>query len=154
MELVSGDVTLGAVISDIDLGDLDEDEYSQSCMGHTDTSTGACGFDVKDAPLRSLVKNHPETGPPELFIGRPAYGVTGLSTGESEALLDRLLIEACQLPRLLDHSWSVGDLVLWDNRSVLHRARPYNPDELRVMHHSRVAGDPITEAGLDPNPAA
>jgi alpha-ketoglutarate-dependent taurine dioxygenase len=43
------------------------------------------------------------------------------------------------------HRWQPGDVVIWDNRCVLHRARPYDYREVRVMHHTRVAGDPATE---------
>ena len=103
-----------------------------------------------DPPLRPLVKHHPATGRPALFIGRHAYGVPGLSDAESEALLDQLLQHACQSPRVLTHRWQPGDLVAWDNRCVLHRARPFDPNQGRVMIHSRVAGDPVTEAGVAP----
>jgi alpha-ketoglutarate-dependent taurine dioxygenase len=41
--------------------------------------------------------------------------------------------------------WQPGDVVIWDNRCVLHRARPYDYREARVMRHTRVAGDPATE---------
>ena len=48
-------------------------------------------------------------------------------------------------PRTYAHRWRPGDVVIWDNRCVLHRARPYEYREARVMRHTRVAGDPATE---------
>lgn len=96
-------------------------------------------------PLRPLVKVHPRTGRPALYAGRHAYGVPGLEPEESERLLDELVAQACQPPRVYQHRWRPGDVVVWDNRCVLHRARPYDHTEPRVMVHTRVAGDPATE---------
>ncbi len=96
-------------------------------------------------PLRPLVKVHPETGRPALFIGRHAYGIPGLEGEESDRLLDELVRFACRPPRVVEHQWAAGDVVVWDNRCLLHRARPYDHREPRVMLHTRVAGDPATE---------
>ena len=98
-----------------------------------------------DPPLRPLVKIHSVTGRPSLYIGRHAYGIPGLEPGESKALLDDLVDFACRPPRVYQHRWQPGDVVIWDNRCVLHRALPWNPAEPRVMVHTRVAGDPATE---------
>ena len=46
------------------------------------------------------------------------------------------------------HRWRENMLGMWDNRCVLHRARPYDYDKPRIMRHVRVAGDPRTEAGI------
>jgi alpha-ketoglutarate-dependent taurine dioxygenase len=105
------------------------------------------GDDV-EPPLRPLVKVHPVTGRSALFIGRHAYGIPGLPADESERLLDELLAFACQPPRVWTHRWRPGDAAIWDNRCVLHRARPYDPGVPRVLHHARIAGDPATERGL------
>jgi alpha-ketoglutarate-dependent taurine dioxygenase len=103
---------------------------------------------VADEPLRPLVKIHPATGRPSLFIGRHAHAIPGMTEDESAELLDRLLDQACRPPRVFEHQWTVGDLVVWDNRCVLHRAHPWPFDERRVMRHTRVSGDPVTEAAL------
>ena len=124
-------------------------KYSQAKIGFTDTSVGSYGFDVVDLPRRPRVTVHPVTGRSALFIGRHAYGVNGLSEAESESLLADLLDHACRSPRTYEHQWVPGDLVMWDNRCVLHRARPYNPTEPRVMHHTRVAGDALTERAIN-----
>ena len=99
----------------------------------------------KNPPLRPLVKAHPVTGRPALFIGRHAYGIPGLSEEASEQLLDELIDFACRPPRVHEHRWEVGDLAIWDNRCVLHRARPWDFSEPRMMFHTRVEGDPATE---------
>jgi alpha-ketoglutarate-dependent taurine dioxygenase len=119
--------------------------YSQARIGHTDDFAGGYGYQVGDPPLRPLLKRHPVTGRASLFIGRHAYGIPGLDPGESERLLDELLAGACQPPRIYRHVWQPGDVALWDNRCVLHRARPYDHREARVMRHTRIAGDPATE---------
>merc|ERR1719326_2550982 len=78
------------------------------------------------AYLRPLVKTHPLTGRKSIFIASHAFGVPGLSPEESEKLLDGLAEHACQPPRLYKHTWKQGDLVIWDNRCFMHRARPPN----------------------------
>lgn len=119
--------------------------YSQEKMGEKVVVGSRYGFHDGPAPLRPLVKVHPGTGRPSLYIGRHAYGIPGLSEEESESLLATLLDDACQPPRVYAHEWSVGDIVVWDNRCVLHRAQPWAWDEPRVMFHTRISGDPQTE---------
>ncbi len=103
---------------------------------------------TEPAQLRPLVKVHPSTGRRALFIGRHAHAIPGLDPAESERLLDELLAFACQPPRVLRHAWSPGDLAVWDNRCVLHRAGQWDLAEERVMRHTRVAGDPATETAV------
>lgn len=97
------------------------------------------------------MKVHPETGRKSLFIASHAFGIPGMSEEESEKLMDDLTAFACQAPRVYRHNWSVGDLVVWDNRCFLHRGRPYDPKEQRKLRGTRVAGDIGSESGL-PNP--
>lgn len=123
--------------------------YSQSKVGHSVNSGASYGLGNQQIPLRPLVKVHPVTGRAALFIGRHAYGIPGMSEEDSEALLSRLVEFACQSPRVFAHTWQPGDLVLWDNRCVLHRARPYDYSLPRIMRHVRVAGDSRTEAGVN-----
>lgn len=119
--------------------------HSQAKIGHDAQAGTLFGFHTKGAPLRPLVKMHPRTGRNALYIGRHAYGIPGLESEESERLLDDLLAFACSEPRVFRHTWQVGDVAVWDNRCVLHRARPYDYSLPRVMVHARVAGDPETE---------
>ena len=64
---------------------------------------------------------------------------------EGQQLLDELVDFACQPPRTYAHNWQPGDVMMWDNRCVLHRACPYDYNEARVLRHTRVAGDPASE---------
>jgi len=101
------------------------------------------------AKLRPLVKTHPETGKKNIFIASHAFGIPGMTTTESTKFLDEIVEDACQGPRVFQHKWKVGDFALWDNRSVLHRARPYDAaNEPRIMRATRVAGDEETETCL------
>ena len=122
--------------------------YSQAKLDHKpgeQSRYSGYGFHGHATPVRPLVKVHPETGRSSLLIGRHAHRVSGLSDSDSEALLDELLQFACQPPRVVEHRWSAGDVVVWDNRCLLHRARPWDMNEARVMSHSRIAGDPVSE---------
>ena len=101
-------------------------------------------------PLRALVKRHPETGRACLMAGRHAFGVPGLAEAESERLLEDLVDIACRPPRVWRHAWTPGDVVVWDNRRLMHRACPWDMTMPRVMWHTRIAGDPVTEGGLTP----
>ncbi len=109
-----------------------------------------------EAYLRPLVKVHPETGVKSLFIGRHAFGIPGLSREESRELLRSLLAHVLSDPaRIYSHKWQQGDTMLWDNRSLLHRAMPYDYSQPRVLTGTRVAGDPASELAYYPSdPAA
>ena len=122
--------------------------YSQAKVGHKAHSGTSYGLGNQEIPLRPLIKIHPITQRPALFIGRHAHAIPGLSEEESESLLTELTDFACQPPRVFAHTWRPGDVVMWDNRCVLHRARPYDYSLPREMRHVRVAGDPRTEAGI------
>ena len=119
--------------------------YSQGRIGHQPEVGAGYGFYAGEKPMRPLVKVHAATGRPALYIGRHAYGIPGLSEEESERLLTGLADFACQPPRTCEHEWQVGDTAIWDNRCVMHRARPCDPSLPRVMVHTRVAGDRRTE---------
>lgn len=115
--------------------------YSQSRAGFGDRSF-SYGFDVADEPSPPLGTVHPVTGRPALFIGRRAHAIPGLDDADSEALLDHLLGFACRPPRVLSHRRQQEDVAVWDNRCVLHRARPWDMSQPRSMLHTRIAGDP------------
>ncbi len=122
--------------------------HSQAKIGHQAAVGSSYGFYEGEPPLRPLVKVHPVTGRKALYIGRHAYGIPGLDPDDSESLLDELMTFACQPPRTYLHNWQPGDIVVWDNRCVLHRARPYDHSQARVMMHTRIKGDPATESAL------
>ena len=88
-----------------------------------------------------VVVTHPATGRKNLFVGRHASHIVGEDLQQSRALLARLTDEGAQSPRTLKHKWRAGDLVLWDNRCVLHRGHHWPEDQARVMVRTTVAGD-------------
>ncbi len=123
--------------------------YSQMKAGYSqkekDSEYFGYGFHDQDPPLRPLIKTHPETGRTGLTIGRHAYGIPGLEEDESEALLSALVDHVCQPPRVYQHRWTPGDVVIWDNRRLLHQACPWDMTEPRTMYHSRIAGEQASE---------
>ena len=125
--------------------------YSQAKLGHyprKGSDYSGYGFHDGPAPLRPLVKIHPETGRKSLLIGRHAHAIPGMDANESERFLQELVNFACRPPRIYHHDWTAGDTAVWDNRCLLHRAMPWDMNEPRVMWHSRIAGDPASEAAL------
>jgi alpha-ketoglutarate-dependent taurine dioxygenase len=89
-----------------------------------------------------LVRTDPKTGRKALFLGRrPNAYVLGLSVAESEALLDALWAHATQPRFVMCHEWRLGDLLMWNNLSVLHRRDPFDPKTRRVMHRSQIKGN-------------
>jgi alpha-ketoglutarate-dependent taurine dioxygenase len=91
-------------------------------------------------------KEHPlvwkhENGRKSLVIGATASHVAGGDEAEGTALLQELLEHATAPERVYRHTWEVGDLVIWDNRGVLHRACPYDPTSARDMHRCTLSGN-------------
>jgi alpha-ketoglutarate-dependent taurine dioxygenase len=90
--------------------------------------------------VHPLVWTH-ESGRRSLVLGATAEGVEGMSPEEGRDFLDELLDRSTRAERVYRHSWTVGDVVIWDNRGVLHRACPYDPASPRDMHRTTFAGD-------------
>ena len=83
-----------------------------------------------------IVRTHPSTGRRCLFIGAHARRIIGMSVPEGRQLLADLL-EHCVQPRFVyRHEWQEGDLVIWDNRCVLHRGRRFDLSERRELRRS------------------
>ena len=99
--------------------------------------------DPTSAPrhLHPAVIRIPETGDAALYLGRRrmAY-VAGLSLAESESLLEELWKYPVAEHRVYKHKWQVGDLVLWDNRTTMHRRDQFPPNERRIMHRTQIKG--------------
>jgi alpha-ketoglutarate-dependent taurine dioxygenase len=87
-----------------------------------------------------LVWTH-RSGRKSMVLGASADYVVGMDRDEGTALLADLLDRATVADRVYAHTWSVGDTVIWDNRGVLHRASPYDPDSPREMLRTTVLGD-------------
>jgi len=86
-----------------------------------------------------IVITHPVSGDKALYLGRRlnAY-VVGLELAESERLLDE--IWSCVEAAVYKHRWALGDLVLWDNRTTMHRRDAFDPKARRVMHRTQIKG--------------
>ena len=92
-------------------------------------------------PHQPLVRSHPRTGRKIYYVGSHCSHVVGWPVDKGRALT-QALTEFCVRPATVySHTWQAGDLVIWDNRSVLHRGMAYNPAQRRVMHRATVAGD-------------
>jgi taurine dioxygenase len=99
--------------------------------------------DVTRAPgaRHPVIRPHPETGRETLFLGRRlnAY-IDGLGVTESEALLDQLW-DWCARPEFsYVHEWRRGDLLIWDNRSTIHRRDAFDPNARRIMWRCQIKG--------------
>lgn len=100
--------------------------------------------DVRDAPGPShpIVRTHVETGYDALYLGRrPNAYVNGLEVAESEALLEELWTHATRPEHTWRHVWRAGDILIWDNRCVMHHREPFDAGARRVMHRIQCRGD-------------
>ena len=97
------------------------------------------GPDVEDS-VHPVVRTHDESGRKALYVNANfTKYVVGLPADESERLLFRLFAHASRQEFVYRHRWQLGDLVLWDNRSVMHYAIG-DYDEQRIMHRIVVKG--------------
>jgi alpha-ketoglutarate-dependent taurine dioxygenase len=87
-----------------------------------------------------LVWKH-RTGRKSLVLGCTALQVVGMGITESEALLVRLRDWATQPQFCYRHTWSLGDMVVWDNTGTMHRATHYDYDSGRLMHRTKLEGE-------------
>ena len=94
-------------------------------------------------PVRqALIRPNAVNGRPSIYIGSHAWYVEGMGYDESRRLIDDLLAHTTQPDRVYQHRWRQWDLVMWDNRCVLHRGRPWDAaNHRRVMRRTTVAGD-------------
>jgi alpha-ketoglutarate-dependent 2,4-dichlorophenoxyacetate dioxygenase len=101
-------------------------------------------------PVRHpLVRTNPVNGRKALFLGAHASHIEGTPLDEGRALLKALLAHVTQPQFCYRHTWTVGDLVVWDNRCVLHRATPYDATRYtRLMQRTTIGGDGV-DAVLD-----
>src|SRR5213593_21813 len=103
------------------------------------------GTAAVDDPLHSpgvyhpLVYTHPETQRRVLYLGRRrnAY-IKGLPLSESESLLDELWSHATDEASVWCREWQVGDLVMWDNRSTMHRRDAFDDNSRRILHRTQI----------------
>jgi alpha-ketoglutarate-dependent 2,4-dichlorophenoxyacetate dioxygenase len=110
-------------------------------------------FDLTDEerarfkPVRqSLVRVHPVTGRKSLYLSSHAGSIVGWPVPEARSFLRDLTEHATQREFVYTHRWRVNDLVMWDNRQTMHRARPFPAHEPRDMRRTTLVGDGPTAA--------
>jgi taurine dioxygenase len=102
--------------------------------------------DVTKTPgaVHPLVRLHPITQRKALFLGRrPGAYIHGLSVEESEKLLDAVWAHATQERFAWYQKWRIGDLVMWDNRCVMHRRDAFDESLRRLMHRTQIVGEAV-----------
>ena len=112
-------------------------------------SRGILGFDdftdaerIKWAPVRQrLVRKHPTTGQLSLYLSSHAGGIEGWPMPEARSFLRDLNEHATQREFVYAHVWRQWDLVLWDNRVTMHRARRFDPKEVRDMRRTTLTNE-------------
>ncbi len=118
--------------------------FSRSILGFTDFTEEER---ERFKPVRQcLVRTHPVTGRKSLYLASHAGGILGWPVPEARAFLRDLVEHATQRPFVYAHTWRVNDLVMWDNRQTMHRARPFPAHEPRDMRRTTLAGDGPTVA--------
>ena len=113
--------------------------YSRAILGFTDFSDEER---ERFKPVRQcLVRTHPVTKRKSLYLASHAGGILGWPVPEARAFLRDLIEHATQRQFVYAHKWAVNDLVMWDNRQTMHRARPFPANEPRDMRRTTLAGD-------------
>ena len=96
-------------------------------------------------PVRQkLVRTHPVSGRKSLYLSSHAGAILGMPTPEARILLRDLNEHATQPAFVYVHRWRSWDLVMWDNRQMMHRVRRYDETQPRDMRRTTVAGDAQT----------
>lgn len=118
--------------------------YSREAIGFTDLSEDEM---AAFRPVRQrLVRTHPVTGRKSLFLSSHAGAIEGWTVPEARMFL-RDLTEFATQPRFVySHEWRPFDLVVWDNRTTMHRARRFDRNEVRDVRRTTLAGDVTTIA--------
>ena len=119
--------------------------HSSSLTSVGDLRRGATApTDVTKEPgaKHPVVRTHPETGTKALYLGRRSWAyIEGFEVDKSEELLDRLWDHCRQPEFMFKHKWRSGDLIMWDNRCVMHRRDPFDPKTRRIMYRTQIKGD-------------
>src|SRR6266478_4453849 len=112
--------------------------YSREAIGFVDlTPEEIAAFTPVCHPL---VRRHPVTGRPSLFLSAHAGGIVGRTVPEARMFLRDLTERATQREFVYSHVWKPGDLVMWDNRTTMHRGRRFDRGEVRDVRRTTLAG--------------
>jgi alpha-ketoglutarate-dependent 2,4-dichlorophenoxyacetate dioxygenase len=118
--------------------------YSRGSLGMLDYSEEERAM---FRPVRQrLVRTHPVTARKSLYLSSHAGGIVGMPMPEARILLRDLNEHATQPRFVYVHTWRLWDLVMWDNRQMMHRVRRYDESQPRDMRRTTVAGDAPTTA--------
>jgi alpha-ketoglutarate-dependent 2,4-dichlorophenoxyacetate dioxygenase len=121
--------------------------YSRGSLGMLDYSEEERAM---FRPVRQrLVRTHPVTGRKSLYLSSHAGGIIGVPMPEARILLRDLTEHATQPKFVYVHRWRPWDLVMWDNRQMMHRARRYDESQPRDMRRTTVAGDAPTSVQVE-----
>ena len=113
--------------------------YSRRLLGFTDFSAEE---QARFQPVRqSLVRTHPSTGRKSVYLSSHAGDILGWPRPEALSLLRDLTELATQREFVYSHEWGQYDLVIWDNRRTMHRARPFPSEEPRDMRRTTLRGE-------------
>jgi len=115
-------------------------EAAQRLLNPDPTDEQLAMWRSRPAKEQPLIWRH-RSGRRSVVLGPTADHVVGMEPDEGRALLADVLVRATTPERVYRHEWEVGDLVIWDNRGVLHRALPYDPASPRDMHRTTLHGD-------------
>jgi alpha-ketoglutarate-dependent 2,4-dichlorophenoxyacetate dioxygenase len=88
---------------------------------------------------QALVRHHSASGRTGLYLASHASHIIGWPVEEGRALIEELIALATQPQFVYQHRWTVGDLVIWDNRCTMHRGRAYDDTQRRVLHRTTVS---------------
>jgi taurine dioxygenase len=116
-------------------------DFSRTRRHGTDLMTEA---QKKEAPPveHPIVRRHPETGRTCLYLGDHAESIVGMAYDEGRALIDELNALAVHPDLTYEHRWQPRQLIVWDNRCVMHRATEYDPKtQARVVRRCTVLGE-------------
>ena len=121
--------------------------YSRGSLGMLDYSEEERAM---FRPVRQrLVRTHPATGRESLYLSSHAGAIVGMPMPEARILLRDLTEHATQPRFVYVHTWRAWDLVMWDNRQMMHRVRRYDESQPRDMRRTTVAGDAPTTAQVE-----
>jgi alpha-ketoglutarate-dependent taurine dioxygenase len=115
-------------------------EASQRLVNDDPSPEELAVWRARPAKEHPLVWTH-QSGRRSLVLGATADYVVGMELDEGRALLADLLARSTTEDRVYRHQWSLGDMVIWDNRGVLHRACRYDPTSPRDMHRTTLHGN-------------
>src|SRR5947209_11373781 len=134
---------------DADTKALIEDLVCEHSLMYSRGSLGMLDYSEEERamfrPVRQrLVRTHPVSGRRSLYLSSHAGGIVGMPMPEARILLRDLTEHATQSRFVYVHTWRLWDLVMWDNRQMMHRVRRYDERQPRDMRRTTVAGEAVT----------